>query len=139
MGGPDFACICAPGYSGKFCHKRNPCATNPCKNGGICKEDATNSKGFSCECKPHEPWTGELCDVDRCVSVGCKNGGSCIWNGSDGFICKCGPGYQGKDCGVDMNECDSWPCWNGVCVDLVNGYKCICDPGYTGVNCDQGP
>ncbi|XP_023932572.1 uncharacterized protein LOC106174824 [Lingula anatina] len=47
-------CVCLPGYtgdgysclrySGEFCHKRNPCDTNPCKNGGICKEDATKSK-----------------------------------------------------------------------------------------------
>lgn len=36
----------------------------------------------------------------------------------------------------EINECDTSPCVNGDCIDLVNDYKCACEPGYIGLNCD---
>ena len=39
---------------------------------------------------------------------------------------------------LDINECSSNPCLNGVCIDAINGHKCRCNPGYTGVLCETG-
>ena len=32
----------------------------------------------------------------------------------DGYDCACDPGYTGRDCGVEINECDPDPCMNGA-------------------------
>ena len=50
--------------------------------------------------------------------------------------CLCPAGYTGMNCEtVNVNECDSSPCVNGTCSDLVNAYRCICLYGYGGTNC----
>ncbi|XP_052792518.1 fibropellin-3-like [Mya arenaria] len=36
---------------------------------------------------------------------------------------------------VDVNECASFPCANGVCSDHVGYFTCSCFPGYTGTCC----
>ena len=64
-------------------------------------------------------------------------------------ICLCGDGATKVDCLInichwfyfcktDINECNSGPCVNGECDDMVNGYQCTCTAGYTGINCDMG-
>lgn len=77
--------------------------------------------------------------------------------------CNCNNGYTGKNCEIDIDECESSPCQNnGVCLQRSNislysspnrnslpsifsgefsyenasGYECICIPGIVGVNCE---
>lgn len=95
----------------------------------------------------------------------CVNGGRCE-DGVNQFICQCPPGYAGKRCEKEIDECDSSkskqnynrfvgdlhfqhfqtnlskfsssdPCQHGgICIDGLNSYTCNCMPGFTGTNCE---
>ncbi|XP_067041993.1 von Willebrand factor D and EGF domain-containing protein-like isoform X3 [Acropora muricata] len=71
----------------------------------------------------------------------CQNNGKCIPHpgrprGSGLYQCNCAPGFTGDACGTNIDECQSYPCVRGRCIDELNNYSCICDPGYVGRNCD---
>ena len=51
-------------------------------------------------------------------------------------FCTCLPGYAGKNCTIDINNCDPNPCKNnGTCYDLIDDFMCECVTGYTDMNC----
>ncbi|XP_049885171.1 basement membrane-specific heparan sulfate proteoglycan core protein-like isoform X3 [Pectinophora gossypiella] len=54
-------CTCPPGYGGMYCENRvpqqsrrpaarDPCAAQPCRNGGTCKLDRSTAMSYSCDC-----------------------------------------------------------------------------------------
>ncbi|XP_060606731.1 protein eyes shut homolog, partial [Ruditapes philippinarum] len=72
-----------------------------------------------------------------CQKLHCLNGGSCLAIHISDAVCKCQPGYTGKVCETDIDECSSHPCKNGAsCLDKLNDYQCNCMPGYTGADCE---
>ncbi|CAH1259457.1 HEG1 [Branchiostoma lanceolatum] len=77
----------------------------------------------------------------------CQHGGECVGDvtdpdctskdrasGFDGYWCNCtsAPGWSGRLCQTDYDECLSMPCpSNYTCIDQVNGYVCECgNPGW---------
>ena len=46
-------------------------------------------------------------------------------------ICLTGP-----RCEIEVDECESNPCHNGVCDDLVGDFKCECISGFYGRLCE---
>lgn len=57
-----YTCICQKGYGGPHCDApTNLCAVNPCRNGGICRQDDSTTAGFRCECTAQ--YSGPLCQV----------------------------------------------------------------------------
>lgn len=70
----------------------------------------------------------------------CANNGECIYDTAceDNFQCKCQPGFSGKKCQINIDECSNNPCLNGArCLqtEKPNDYKCECTPGFSGKNC----
>ena len=52
-------------------------------------------------------------------------GGEC----PERFVCSCAPGFEGLNCEINIDDCVSQPCLNGVCVDATNDFECLCRPG----------
>ena len=68
------------------------------------------------------------------VRTPCKNGGECTNVGEEGYSCNCPPGWEGKQCTVDVakEDCDHQPCQNnGTCIEKPgrNNFGCQCALG----------
>ncbi|XP_064622227.1 protocadherin Fat 4-like isoform X2 [Lineus longissimus] len=115
------------------CKKYNP----PCHNGGTCKDGIGE---FSCTC-PKE-YGGDRCDVAMkpppvCTPNPCKNQAVCVKDASSGYKCDCTPGWEGKQCKKNKDDCAAVKCYSGgVCKDLVNDYECSCPKNKIGLNCE---
>ncbi|KAM7380679.1 hypothetical protein PAMP_003957 [Pampus punctatissimus] len=73
---------------------RNPCASNPCMNGGMCV--SYNGHQFTCQCQ--QAWTGLTCnqEVDECEKQPCPIGVTCV-NTRGSFTCECPLGFDLED------------------------------------------
>ena len=140
-----FTCACPLGFTGEGCSEDiDECASSPCARG-----ECTNLAGrYECTCP--QGWTGLNCDTDinECCPEGWE-GGECdgldlppeqnvcnfgiCRNKPGSYECWCKPGYTGRNCSTEYDECLSKPCLNnGTCENLVNDYKCDCQPGFEG-------
>ena len=79
-----------------------------------------------CPCTPVLGSSLDTEDNDRpvvfgfCISNPCQNGASCFEN-QEGFSCQCQPGYDGRTCEEDIDDCWPPPCQNGgTCTDEVS-------------------
>ena len=92
-----YECECQPGYTDKHCDVNiDDCASNPCKNGGRCK-DGINS--YKCFCE--DGWEGDHCEINinECLDYPCVNGTCADTQGS--YHCSCVRGICGKNCDRD--------------------------------------
>lgn len=63
----------------------------------------------------------------------CNNNATCI-NLINDYECHCPAGYEGKDCSLNIDECEPMPCMKGsTCIDGINEYTCVCQEGLTGM------
>nr|CAD7199208.1 unnamed protein product [Timema douglasi] len=110
------------------------CGSQPCLNGGTCKDLGGDS--FRCEC--HTRFTGPTCslDTDPCASSPCLHGGLCRQGPTLGsHACNCSPDLSGKRCEFGR-YCNSDPCRNGgTCEEGDSGPACRCT-GYAGELCE---
>ena len=53
-------------------------------------------------------------------------------------MCQCRPGFTGKNCEINIDDCAGTPCKNNAtCIDMINKYSCDCtDTGFTGTTCE---
>ena len=103
---------------------------------------------------------GNNCAIDfnECISAPCQNGALCVESGMIGWAaatntqpvapnsyeCHCQPGFVGSQCDVDIDECQSEPCFNnGSCTDSSDNnliatttYYCECSAGFQGSECE---
>uniref|UniRef100_A0A3Q0QX00 Neurogenic locus notch homolog protein 1 n=1 Tax=Amphilophus citrinellus TaxID=61819 RepID=A0A3Q0QX00_AMPCI len=129
---------CRDGFLGNRCQFPDPCTSSPCANSGICRAMLRgNTVDFLCTCKPG--FTDHRCqtDISPCTSSLCRNGGTCDFDALEGYICRCPPGWLGKQC-ERADPCTSNPCANsGQCSVFQSQYICTCTPFFTGKTCAQ--
>ncbi|XP_036327522.1 protein crumbs isoform X3 [Rhagoletis pomonella] len=157
-----FRCDCAnTGYEGQLCELNiDECESQPCLNGAACIDDIND---YRCKCYPG--YTGKNCetDINECESNPCLYNGNCLersnmtlyglsktmdglpeffnrpfsYLNASGYECVCVPGIMGKNCEININECETNPCGkHGTCNDGIGTYTCECDPGFEGRHCD---
>ncbi|KAF6021725.1 TDGF1 [Bugula neritina] len=110
-----------------------------CTGSGTCTQTLPGQ--LLCDCD--SMYEGDQCEsVIPNVTYPCENfttpcsgNGTCYDLSETEYLCVCNAEYNGTDCDVDINECDSNPCFHGNCTDEVNGFSCVCDDGYEGVQC----
>uniref|UniRef100_A0A8C1L6C0 Notch receptor 3 n=1 Tax=Cyprinus carpio TaxID=7962 RepID=A0A8C1L6C0_CYPCA len=133
----DSRCLCRPGYTGSLCQHLDPCHRSPCLNGAACKSQVANGiPQFTCVCQ--RGFRGQDCSlIDACATNPCANGARCTnWNNH--YNCSCPPGYQGKNCRNDIDECRKpGKCLNGgICMNTPGSFRCECLAGYSGRTCE---
>lgn len=47
------------------------------------------------------------------------------------------PGFEGRLCESNIDNCLPDPCHHGTCIDGIASYTCNCVPGYTGYRCEN--
>ncbi|XP_062603963.1 sushi, nidogen and EGF-like domain-containing protein 1 [Saccostrea cucullata] len=75
-------------------------------------------------------------DKNNCIFGTCEHGGVCEDMYRD-FQCHCKPGFTGKRCQTDVDECSARPCDQGFCNNTVGSYHCTCFIGWIGKHCDS--
>ncbi|CAL1264272.1 unnamed protein product, partial [Larinioides sclopetarius] len=159
-------CLCDRGFSEKdgkcrecYCGPHGKCSFDDynkvcsCDRGfseidGICKECycgphgkcSFNDYNKVCSCDRGFSEIDGICKVnDHCISVPCKNNGSCFNTNNGTYACLCQNRYLGRNC-----ELECYCGQNGFC-SLKSGVKvCSCEDGYSEINgrcqkCDCGP
>ncbi|XP_049837416.1 fat-like cadherin-related tumor suppressor homolog isoform X3 [Schistocerca gregaria] len=110
------------------------CGSQPCMNGGTCKD--LGGDNYECLCY-EKRFAGHSCEIDTdpCASSPCLYGGRCRTApaGND-YLCECPPRLSGKRCEYG-HYCSPNPCLNGgVCEEGNSGPICKC-LGFTGDFC----
>ncbi|XP_069491035.1 epidermal growth factor-like protein 8 [Ambystoma mexicanum] len=77
------------------------------------------------------------CDEAVCRKP-CQNGGICTRPN----VCECRPGWGGKYCHVDVDECRApVPLCTHLCMNTVGSYRCTCHAGFSlsedGTSCEK--
>lgn len=76
---------------------------------------------------------------DPCLSSPCAHGARCSVGPDGRYLCSCPPGYQGRSCRSDVDECRvGGPCRHGgTCLNTPGSFRCQCPAGYTGPLCEN--
>uniref|UniRef100_A0A803VEH4 EGF-like domain-containing protein n=1 Tax=Ficedula albicollis TaxID=59894 RepID=A0A803VEH4_FICAL len=124
-----YSCNCTgTGFMGLHCETRAPlCWSQPCYNNATCEDHADT---YTCHCWPG--YAGSRCeeDIAECRSSPCLSGGDCLerswaslyglvpglplafrYDRAEGYICRCPPGFTGKDWGRGRGGGAAGPRW----------------------------
>ena len=125
-------CMCL----GDRCSSRD-CSNFSCQHNGTCYVDPISNQP-QCRCTD-AMYTGRLCELDKCRSTFCRNGGS-GYRQNGQCKCACRGGYAGRKCEDPIDnyfECEGVGfCQNGgFCRELNDRKVCHCPLNYLGPTC----
>ncbi|PIK55648.1 putative fibropellin-3 [Apostichopus japonicus] len=99
----------------------------PCYDHGTCLSSITED-AYACRCCLG--YSGQFCEeYDGCLENECSVSSNCVdviqgYEGQD-YQCICPNGRSGPRCDIDVNECGSNPCVNGICKITMDGTNAI--------------
>ncbi|KFM70624.1 Protocadherin Fat 1, partial [Stegodyphus mimosarum] len=100
----------------------DPCHSQPCQNGGECKQDQKTLGAYKCECK--SGYSGTNCEIE----CNCGEDSNCTYGYYGGKTCICKEGYGDKS-----GKCEKCDCGEGAfnCTfGYYGGKSCNCKDGY---------
>ncbi|XP_069068939.1 fibrillin-2-like isoform X2 [Pleurodeles waltl] len=135
-------CVCHAGFdadaSESTCIDKNECQLDS----QLCDQACRNTIGaFQCGCTDGyqlDAVNNRTClRIDFCRSSPCVNG-NCT-SALRGFVCTCPPGWEGKKCDEDVDECkrDNLCSRRSICKNTAGSYICNCNAGWTGPTCSE--
>ncbi len=115
--------VSSKGFKGKRCSENiDDCAAFPCKHGS-CFDGINN---FTCNCTG-SGYAGPTCDEDinECETIKpCHPNATCA-NHKGTYQCICQPGFNGKNCYNNIDDCRSSPCQHGGIFSTHSPNSCI--------------
>ena len=72
-----------------------------------------------------------MCNFTACLSNPCQNRGQCSVQGS-GYSCRCQPGWSGKNCEKDNNECELGASCEMISIFTLVSSVCVCETQTSG-------
>lgn len=123
----DYRCKCYPGYMGKNCEiDINECESNPCLYNGNCLERSNITLyALSQTMDLPEFFNRQFSYQNASGQVRVKDWGKAnvylFYFNISRYECVCVPGIMGKNCEININECETNPCGkHGTCNDGVS-------------------
>ncbi|XP_017285240.1 protocadherin Fat 2 isoform X2 [Kryptolebias marmoratus] len=106
------------------CSRTGGCDSQPCENGGICREDAVGEPHCSCVGLFH----GERCELadNPCASQPCSLGRVCVPK-AQGYMCNCSTDNVDARCHNEVEVCSPNHCAGGFDCKVTEG-TIHCDP-----------
>ncbi|KAM6924214.1 protocadherin Fat 2 [Xenentodon cancila] len=108
----------------RCCGRAGGCDSEPCLNGGVCKEDAAGEARCWCAGLFH----GARCELanNPCASQPCTHGRVCVPK-PQGYMCNCSLLNADARCLNEVDECSPNPCPGGFDCKVTDG-SLHCDP-----------
>ena len=102
-----FCSVIISWFSGERCFDEDDCISNPCQNGGSCRDIGND---FECDCP--EGWVGKACKHhDFCNPNPYKNGGRCSNDLQYArYKCECQDQFEGTTCTITC-KCQFMHCF----------------------------
>lgn len=129
-----FHCQCPAGFKPPYCYSQvDECGSSPCIHGS-CRDDINGYELLQPVSQFKVTLSMSMINLaQHVVSTYTSINFHWLYICIPSYRCDCEPGWVGKNCDLDRNDCLPSPCQNaGTCIDQLNGFTCKCRQGFRG-------